>query len=146
MVVKKPMDLSTCKKKLKAGKYFTFDRFKEDLSRIWENCRIFNQEGSEIVAKANAMDEHQKKYLKENPIPGLVPQKRLREEEGETEDIGFDQKVFLAEKIRKSPSEILIKIFNIVESNSKHAVERIGEHIRIKLDKLDKQLFETINQ
>jgi len=45
-VVKKPMDLSTIRKKLKQDKYSTIEEVIEDLNLIWENCRAYNQLGS----------------------------------------------------------------------------------------------------
>lgn len=137
------MDLSTCKKKLKHGKYYNFEKVLKDISQIWENCRIYNQAGSLIVQQADFMEEYQKKYLAENPLPVRVPQKRSREE---SEEISFEKKFYFAEKVRKAQQEILIKVFGIVESNCKHSIEKMGDYFRIRVDKLDKTTFETIEK
>jgi hypothetical protein len=46
LIIKKPMDLSTVKKKLNQDKYSTLKEFSDDIQLIWDNCITFNQEGS----------------------------------------------------------------------------------------------------
>ena len=41
-VVKKPMDLSTMKKKLDAGKYPTPEKSRDDFRLMIKNCLLFN--------------------------------------------------------------------------------------------------------
>ena len=145
MVVKHPMDLRTCRKKLRAKKYPSFEQFNRDLLQIWENCRIYNQVGSEIVQTADIMENHQKDYLSSNPVPVVIPQKRPRDEP-EPEELSFEFKVMLAEQVRKSSQDVLLKILNIVETSCKNAVKKTAEVVRIKVDKLDKETIEAINQ
>lgn len=145
MIIKHPMDISTCKKKLKLGKYSTFEKFNKDLLQIWENCRIYNQAGSLIVQQADAMEEHHKKFLEANPLPVNIPQRRPREE-SDHEFFTFEAKVILAEKIRKASTDTLAKIYTAIENNSKSAIEKFPDYIRLKIDKLDPGSIETINQ
>lgn len=145
MVVKRPMDLLTCRNRLASGKYQSFDQMNKDLFRIWENCRIYNQVGSEIVEQADIMEKHHNAYLKENPLSLPIPQKRHRES-SEAEEVPFELKVLLAEQIRKSPQETILKILNLIESTCKSAVKKLGDHIRIKFDKVDKVTFDAISQ
>jgi hypothetical protein len=42
LIVKKPMDISSVKKKLKQNKYNSVNDALQDLSLIWENCRAYN--------------------------------------------------------------------------------------------------------
>ena len=53
-IIKHPMDLGTCKNKLLNGEYKIFQEFIDDVNLIWENCRNYNLQGSQIVKKANA--------------------------------------------------------------------------------------------
>ena len=48
------MDLSSMKENI--NKYETVEEVLSDLRQIWENCRLFNAEGSDISATANMMD------------------------------------------------------------------------------------------
>ena len=145
MVIKHPIDLSTCKKKLKHGKYGKFEKLNRDLLQIWENCRIYNRDGSLIVQQADAMEDYHKKYLNDNPIPVNIPHKRSREE-NDPEEISFEMKVTLVEKIRKAPQETINKVFSIVDEKCTGAIERIKDYLRIKVDKLDIHTIESIKQ
>lgn len=138
------MDLSTCKRKLNHGKYYNIEKFTKDLSQIWENCRIYNQAGSLIVQQADAMEEHQKKFLAENPLSIVMPQKRLREDEEEI--FSLEQKILLADKIKNASQENLVKVFKFLKHNSKNAIEKVSEYYRIKIDLLDKTAFESVSR
>ena len=56
-IIKHPMDLGTCKNNLLNGKYKIFQEFMDDLHLIWENCRTYNQQKSEIVKCGNACEK-----------------------------------------------------------------------------------------
>jgi hypothetical protein len=43
------MDLGTVKKKLLMDKYKTVESVLEDIQLIWDNCKIFNLEGSVLT-------------------------------------------------------------------------------------------------
>ena len=38
-IIKKPMDLATCRKSLSKGKYKKYEDFFKDLQLIWDNCK-----------------------------------------------------------------------------------------------------------
>ncbi len=42
------MDLGTVRKKLKGNKYKKMDDVLEDIQQTWNNCKLYNQEGSVI--------------------------------------------------------------------------------------------------
>ena len=54
-VITTPMDLGTCRTKLRKSKYATFADFFHDLDLIWSNCMYYNQEGSQIYLMAKQM-------------------------------------------------------------------------------------------
>ena len=124
------------------GKYYNIEKLIKDLNQIWENCRVYNQSGSLIVQQADAMEEHQKKFLAENPLNIQIPLKRQRDE-GEEEKT-LENKILMADKIKKSGHEVLIRIFSYLKHNSKHSLEKVNDFYRIKLDKLDKPAFEEV--
>lgn len=49
------MDLGTVRDKLKS--YKSYSEFFEDVSRIWTNCKLYNQEGSLIYKQAVKMEK-----------------------------------------------------------------------------------------
>lgn len=142
LIIKHPMDLSTCKKKLVHGKYYNIEKLNKDLSQIWENCRIYNQSGSLIVQQADTMEEHHKKYLADNPLSISIPVKRQRDE-GEEESM-LETRMQMAEKLKKSGHETLKKIFSFLKQNSRQALEKVADYYRIKIDKLEKSVFEQV--
>lgn len=46
--VQTPMDLGTINKKLERNKYSSPQEVFADLRLIWGNCKVFNEEGSEV--------------------------------------------------------------------------------------------------
>lgn len=55
-IVTEPMDISTMIGKMKGDAYKgDKEEFKRDMMLIFDNCRKFNQNGTEIVACANAL-------------------------------------------------------------------------------------------
>lgn len=62
-IVKKPMDLGTVKKNLKAEKYTTVDEALDDILLIWQNCKSYNMEGSEIWKLAQQLEKQTNKLI-----------------------------------------------------------------------------------
>uniref|UniRef100_A0AAF5RW45 Bromodomain containing protein n=1 Tax=Wuchereria bancrofti TaxID=6293 RepID=A0AAF5RW45_WUCBA len=71
-IIKRPMDLRTIMNKLKQRLYDTPDQVIADARLIFENCRIYNEEESEIYKCANKleqfMEERFSKILQSNAI------------------------------------------------------------------------------
>jgi Transcription factor involved in chromatin remodeling, contains bromodomain len=49
ILIKHPMDLGTIKKKLKTNKYKNITDFLDDIQLVWNNCKLYNQEGSVFI-------------------------------------------------------------------------------------------------
>ena len=56
MIVKKPMDLGTIEKKLAKSKYATVQNFIADVALVWNNAKLYNEEGSDIHELAVQLD------------------------------------------------------------------------------------------
>ena len=54
-VIAEPMDIETIMTKMRAHLYPSKYHFKRDVELIFENCRIFNEAGTEIVHCANTL-------------------------------------------------------------------------------------------
>ncbi|KAG8897981.1 hypothetical protein FRB99_007738 [Tulasnella sp. 403] len=54
-VIKKPMDLSTMRKKLDQGEYLDASKFHADFMQIIKNCMTFNPEGSPVREAGNQL-------------------------------------------------------------------------------------------
>ena len=64
LVIKQPMDLRTIDENIEAGKYNTLKEFKDDISLIWTNCRLYNEDGSTYVKCANKLEKWYKEKSK----------------------------------------------------------------------------------
>lgn len=69
LIVKTPMDVTTVQvafinqKNLKNGKYSSVQEVLSDVQLIWDNCRQYNIEGSEIYKMANYCEKLTKKLV-----------------------------------------------------------------------------------
>lgn len=63
-VVKKPMDLSTVEKNLNYNTYITVLDALDDLQLIWDNCKSYNYEGSDIYDQATTLEKLTEKLVK----------------------------------------------------------------------------------
>lgn len=62
-IIKKPMDLKTVRKNLGKGKYRRFEDFFRDIQLIWDNCKTYNIQGSDIYKMAETMEKVSKKQI-----------------------------------------------------------------------------------
>ena len=49
-LVKHPMDLSTVNRKLREEKYRIVEEVLDDIQLIWDNCKVYNQQGCVIAS------------------------------------------------------------------------------------------------
>ena len=62
-IIKRPMDLSTCRKNMVKQKYKSYSELFNDLQLIWDNCKTYNIAGSEIYILAETMERLSKKII-----------------------------------------------------------------------------------
>ena len=60
------MDLSTLKKKLISHNYSTIGDAIDDLQLIWNNCKTYNVQGSDIWKLANTLEKVSYKLIEKN--------------------------------------------------------------------------------
>ena len=65
IIIKKPMDLLTLKTNLEKGVYKSYDEFFADMTQIWTNCKLYNQQGSSIYIQAEKLERKSKKMIKD---------------------------------------------------------------------------------
>ena len=68
-VIKKPMDLSTIKKKLDAGEYHSPDRFRDDFKLMIKNCMTFNPPGNPVHEAGKSLQSLFDEKWKNLPVP-----------------------------------------------------------------------------
>ena len=62
-IIKKQMDLRTCRKNMIKQKYKNYAELFADLQLIWDNCKQYNIAGSDIYKLAEDMEKMSKKAM-----------------------------------------------------------------------------------
>ena len=62
-IVKEPMNLQRVRKKLNCKRYPRFEDFVKDIRLIWENCFLYNPEGSNVHTLASFKQEFAEQEL-----------------------------------------------------------------------------------
>jgi len=147
LIVKKPMDLSSVKKKLKQNKYSSIGDVLTDLGLIWENCRAYNVIDSPISQQADAMERHMAEYCKAQKLQiGTKPKKQKDEEvKTQSEVITYEEKLDLTESTRRLSHETLAQFVMIVQAECPKALEELdNQRLQIKVDELDRRTFNKL--
>eukprot|EP00347_Sterkiella_histriomuscorum_P019573 403341119 len=173
-IIKKPMDLSTLRKNLAKGKYKKYEEFFKDLLLIWDNCKQYNIQGSDIYKQAEHLEKISKKLIskfKEEVGLGSVKTssggksgnkkreetKRNGESDGEgdgngdededIEEVPFERKVHFTEKVRRLTNEGLTRLVKKVKEVCPKALEDVDDQkLHIKVDEIDKDSFEQLDK
>ena len=62
-IVQRPMDFETLKKNMLDGKFSTYEEFLGDFQLIWDNCKLYNMQGSEIYRICEKMEKTSRREL-----------------------------------------------------------------------------------
>ena len=143
-IITQPMDLGTVKKKLENSEYKIFKDFMSDIILIWNNCKTYNQPGSEIVKMANHCEKKIKQLI-DKQFKNY--QNKNTNKKSESNGLTFAQKIKLIENIRELSNETLTQIIKIILKDCPKGIEDIdSEKMQIKVDLLDHKTYDSINQ
>jgi hypothetical protein len=116
-IVENPMDISTIRSKLKNLKYSSVKDFLSDINLIWHNCKLYNQEGSEIYLLAVAMEKTAKKlidkYFKEKKKP--EKSKAIASNTNDSQAMNDSESIPMKETEPAKPSQTLIRPIHKVQ-------------------------------
>ncbi|CAG8502162.1 359_t:CDS:10 [Acaulospora colombiana] len=73
-IIKKPIAMDIIKRKIKSNSYQTVSQFKDDWHLMFNNARIFNEEGSQVYNDADKMQETFDSKFEELCPGGQLPQ------------------------------------------------------------------------
>ena len=63
-IIKKPMDLRTCRKNLGVkGKYKRYRNFFKGLLKIWDNSKLYNKPGTRLHKNAEILERFSRKLI-----------------------------------------------------------------------------------
>ncbi|CDW88525.1 bromodomain containing protein [Stylonychia lemnae] len=161
-IIKKPMDLSTLRKNLVKGRYKKYEDFFKDIQLIWDNCKQYNIQGSDIYKQAEHLEKVSKKQVNKCKEDIGISRKKpkIKEEskkngdksdnendDEDVEDVPFEKKVHFTEKVRRLTNEGLTKLVKKVKELCPKALEDVDDQkLHIKVDEIDKDSFEKLDQ
>lgn len=147
LIIKQPMDLSTIKKKINSKKYINNIEVLQDMNLIWENCKLYNQAGSDIYQTATYMEKLSKKLI-EKYLEKKKNEKVVKKEESDTNSLlPYTDRALLCERIRIISNEGLASLVRLIEKVMPEAVNNISDpgKIEINLTIIDRKLYDEIN-
>ncbi|KAL0589661.1 hypothetical protein ABG067_002210 [Albugo candida] len=141
-VVKIPMDLGTIRMKLSKGEYSRTSDFMKDVRLVWDNCKLYNQDGSDLYILA---DELAKKFEERAKMMRLAGgQSRLDKAYAPPT---VEEKIVLSQNIYKVANKDLGAIVNILEEHCPKALDRSSpDEVDIIIDSIDPKIFRTIEK
>ena len=154
-IIKNPMDLGTIKEKLENDNYSDINEIVNDFDLIWENCFTFNKVGSEIYKMAQyckkLFKKQMEKYFKvgNNNNNNLIYNKKddddIKEDESKLQNINLQEKMEIAEKIRKLSMDNIPFLFKFIQKECPKIINDLSiDKIELKLDFLDKKSYSQI--
>jgi len=149
-IVKTPMDLGTVKKNLKANKYKFVEDCLTDIFMVWDNCKIYNAQGSWIWKLADKLEKLTKKLAKTH-CPNIT-MKKLKEGgrdsgDEDEENITYQEKIKLTQKVKGLTQEQLGNIVKIIQEECPSAWKEVEkDKYQILVDNLKKETFIKIEE
>ena len=154
-IIKNPMDLGTIKEKLENDEYSDINQIVNDFDLIWENCFTFNKVGSDIYKSAQyckkLFKKQMEKYFKvgNNNNNNLIYNKKddddIKEDESKLQIINLQEKMEIAEKIRKINMDNIPFLFKFIQKECPKIINDLSiDKIELKLDFLDKKSYNQI--
>ncbi|OMJ85646.1 hypothetical protein SteCoe_12995 [Stentor coeruleus] len=149
-IIKNPMDLGTIKKRLKSHHYTKTQDFIADIQLVWDNCKKFNEAGTEIYQQAVFLEKQTRRYCAKLRLPMLNSNKNSSKNETGAEDmknVSFEEKWKMTEAVRKVKHDVLEKIVDVVKEKSPDSMEILEkDKIKIKLDVITRETFNILQE
>ena len=154
ILIKTPMDLSTIKKKLKSNKYRKNQDFIDDVQLIWENCKRYNLESSQIFRSSLKMEKLAKRILKKYSIikktgAGSITKKIhkgvFKNSFFEENRVNEEDKNKLSLLFKGSDQEKLFKVVSIINEAMPYSIqEGLDDSFVVKLGEMNKDIIAKI--
>ncbi|CAD8103581.1 unnamed protein product [Paramecium sonneborni] len=150
IVIKKPMDLGTCQKKLQNSEYESVEECLDDIQLIWDNCKLYNGPSCWITKLSEKLEKSFKRYVK-NYLPIVnLPQssikiKKVTEEVAQEETqltISHNEKVEFSNNLKQLNPDQIGALVQIIQTNSPNAFVVVNkERFQIIVDNIDFNTF-----
>ena len=151
IIVKNPMDLSTLKRKVIQNQYKHFEAFQTDLMLIWSNCKIYNQETSEIYLMAEQLEKVSNdligdlyEIMRNEEIHIKQDEKREELEEKVVDNI-FEKRITLNKMTKKMNLKQILAMLKVIKDENIEAVDIQSEQkFTVKVDQLKEKTVDKL--
>ena len=148
-IVKKPMDMGSVKVNLSQTEYTSIEAVLDDINLIWQNCKLFNQQGSEIYLQAENMEKIFKREaskLKED-----IAQERLEDDQDNPvykayTPLTYEEKSELSRIVGEISKETLTLVVRLILEKCPQAIkEGNGQKstFEIELNTMDRPTYNS---
>ncbi|KDO20494.1 hypothetical protein SPRG_14012 [Saprolegnia parasitica CBS 223.65] len=129
-VVKTPMDMGAVRIKLNKGEYKKPEEFAKDMRLIWDNCKLYNQDGSELYAIAHSLAKQFDDKMKQLKLDDGPPSKSSSSS---------------SQDIYKISSKDLGTIVEMLEERCPKALDKqTPDELDVNIDAIDAKTFKEI--
>lgn len=145
LIVKNPMDLQTIRQKLHKNYYPSLTDFLSDIILIWDNSRVYYLPDSEIVKNVEFMEAAMTRYCSLHSISLEFACQKAKITE-HPDWIPISQKQALAETLKNLDSKKLGLLVDVIETECPLAVSKTSDGLQIRIDALDRTIFNRISE
>uniref|UniRef100_K3WQ70 Bromo domain-containing protein n=1 Tax=Globisporangium ultimum (strain ATCC 200006 / CBS 805.95 / DAOM BR144) TaxID=431595 RepID=K3WQ70_GLOUD len=140
-VVKIPMDLGTIRNKLSKNEYKKPVEFARDVRLVWDNCKLYNQDGSELYDIADGLSKKFEDRVKAMKLDvGTAPRA-----DKSVPAPSINEKLHFSQNIYKVSTKDLGAIVAILEEKCPKALDKSStDELDIVIDSIDNKTFREL--
>ena len=142
-VIAKPMDLATVKQGIEKGGYKSLNDCADDVRLIWNNCKKYNQDGSDFY---NLADSFSKKF--EDKFSKLKADNPAMDEEEVDHAPSLEEKTKFSHNIYRIKQEELGVLVEKLDAKCPEAIDKstADDEIEINIDAIDPRTFHDLDR
>ena len=142
-VISKPMDLLTVKQTIEKNGYKSINDCADDIRLIWNNCKKYNQDGSDFY---NLADSFSKKF--EDKFSKLKAENPAMDEVEADHAPSLDEKTKFSHNIYRIKQEELGVLVEKLDAKCPEAIDKStsDDEIEINIDAIDPRTFHDLDR
>ncbi|RHY10959.1 hypothetical protein DYB37_004414 [Aphanomyces astaci] len=136
-IVKIPMDMGTVRVKLNKGEYKKPEDFGRDMRLIWENCKLYNQDGSDLWTVADDLTKLFDEKMKELKLDAGGPSSKASS--------SYASHVIPQDIYKISSKDLGIVVDMLEELCPKALDKQNADELELNVDAIDAKTFKEID-
>jgi len=138
LVVTRPMDLGTIRKRLKRREYSGLEQCLTEVQLVWDNCKAYNIKDSPIYRQAERMEREVQQFLTSHGLPDSAAA-------ADPTPVAFEEQLELADRVKRASASTLQEVVRLVLQHCPSAVvAKSPDHMRISVDALDQATYQRL--